>query len=124
MSYTVPSAAEFKERHPAFASVADATVNAMLGEASRSVSTCWAEGDYQPAIMYLAAHLIAEEQSGGGPTAASKQGAIRRVKADTVEIEYAGRMSWGQIDAIYGGTVYGRRFVALMQRNSPGVAVV
>jgi len=124
MSYTVPSAAEFKERHPAFASVADATVNAMLAEASRSVSTCWSADDYADAIMYLAAHLIAEEQSGGGITAASKQGAIRRVKADTVEIEYAGRMSWGQLDAIYGSTVYGRRFVALMRRNSPGVAVV
>lgn len=121
MAHTVPTAAEFKARHPAFASVADGTVDAFLAEASRSVSTCWAETDYADAIMYLAAHLIAEENSGGGVKAASKAGPIKRVKADTVEIEYAASAS---SDASLGSTVYGRRFLALRARNSPGVLVV
>lgn len=121
MSHTVPSAADFKARHPTFASVADGTVSAMLAEASRSVSTCWAEEDYADAIMYLTAHLIAEENSAGGVSAASKAGPIKRVKADTVEIEYmAGAVS----DAALGATIYGRRFLALRARNVPAVLVV
>lgn len=121
MSYAIPSAAEFKARHTAFASVADGTIDVMLAEASRSVSTQWSEADYGDAIMYLAAHLIAEEQSSGGPNAASKAGAIKRVKADTVEIEYAGSFL---SDANLSSTVYGRRFLALRQRNVPAVLVV
>jgi hypothetical protein len=121
MSYTVPTAAEFKARHTAFASVADGAVTAMLAEAVAYVSTCWAEADYQPALMYLAAHMISEEQSIGGVKAASKAGPIKRVKADTVEIEYAGSFL---VDASLSGTLYGRRFLELRRRNSPGVLVV
>jgi hypothetical protein len=121
MSHTVPTAAEFKARHTAFAAVADGTVDTFLAEASRSVSTCWAEADYADAIMYLAAHLYSEEQSAGGIKAASKAGPIKRVKADTVEIEYAGSFL---SDANLSSTVYGRRFLALRQRNVPAVLVV
>jgi len=121
MTHAVPTATEFKARHTGFAAVADGTVTSMLAEASRSVSTCWAEADYGDAIMYLAAHLIAEEQSAGGPSAASKAGPIKRVKADTVEIEY---MAGGAKDATLGTTIYGRRFLALRDRNVPRVLVV
>lgn len=124
MSYTVPSATAFKARHATFSAVADAAVDAMLAEAARSVSQCWSEGDYTDGIMYLAAHMIAEEQSAGGATAASKAGPIRRVKADTVEIEYAGSFLSTLTDAELVSTVYGRRFLALRRRNSPGVLVV
>lgn len=121
MSHAIPSAADFKARHPKFATVADGMVTAMLAEASRSVSTCWAEEDYGDAIMYLAAHLIAEENSAGGPSAASKAGPIKRVKADTVEIEYMGGV---MSDAALGATIYGRRFLELRRRNVPAVLVV
>lgn len=121
MPYTVPSAADFKTRHPTFASMADGTVSAFLAEAARSVSTQWSEADYGDAIMYLAAHMIAEENAAGGIGAASKSGAIKRVKADTVEIEYAGS---SLADEVLSGTLYGRRFLALRRRNIAGVAVV
>lgn len=121
MAHEVPSAAAFKARHPKFASVADGIVTAMLAEASRSVSECWSEGDYADGIMYLAAHLIAEENSAGGMSAASKAGPIKRVKADTVEIEYAGATMQ---DASLDATIYGRRFKELRRRNSARVMVV
>lgn len=121
MSYALPTATEFKARHVAFAAVADGTVDIFLAEAERSVSTDWSEGDYTDGIMYLAAHLYSEEQSSGGIKAASKAGPIKRVKADTVEIEYAGSFL---VDANLSSTIYGRRFLALRQRNSPGVLVV
>lgn len=125
MAYALPTPAEFKARHPKFALVADAVVTAMLAEASRSVSQCWPEGDYKDGVMYLAAHLIAEESSAGGVSAASKAGAIKRVKADTVEIEYEGqKSSGGALDAAYGSTIYGKRYLALLRRNSPRVLVV
>jgi hypothetical protein len=121
MSYEIPSAAAFKQRHPTFAAVADGTVTSMLAEAARSVSTTWSEGDYADAIMYLAAHMIAEENSGGGVSAASKAGPIKRVKADSVEIEYAGAAI---SDASLGGSIYGRRFLALRHRNAGRAIVV
>lgn len=124
MSYAIPTATAFKARHTAFALVADGTVDILIAEAARSVSQCWSEGDYTDGIMYLAAHMIAEEQSAGGSTAASKAGPIRRVKADTVEIEYAGSFLSTLTDAELVSTVYGRRFLALRRRNSPGVLVV
>lgn len=121
MAHTVPDAAAFKLRHPSFASVADVTVTAMLAEASRSVSTQWSEADYADAIMYLAAHLIAEENSAGGISAASKAGPIERVKADSVEIQYA---AGAKNDGVFDTTVYGRRFKELRKRNAPRAIVV
>lgn len=121
MAHEIPNAAAFKARHPAFVAVADDLVTAMLTEASRSVSTCWSEADYPDAIMYLAAHMIAEENSAGGVSAASKAGPIKRVKADSVEIEYAATpLSDVNLDT----TLYGRRFLALRKRNIIPVLVV
>lgn len=65
-----------------------------------------------------------EEETAGDTSAASKAGAIKRVKADSVEIEYSGQASSGALDAAYGSTVYGRRFLALMRRNAPRALVV
>lgn len=121
MAHTVPSAAAFKARHTPFAAVADETVTMFLVEASRSVSTSWSEQDYGDAIMYLAAHLMHEEGIAGGQSAVAAAGPIKRVKADTVEIEYAGLYG---LDAALGTTVYGRRFMELRRRNSPGVLAV
>lgn len=121
MAHVVPSLSDFRARHTSFSTVADATVEAMLTEASSYVSECWSETDYGPAILYLAAHMISEEQSAGGATAASKAGPIKRVKADTVEIEY---MGGSMSDAALEGTVYGRRFLMLRRRNVPAVLVV
>lgn len=120
MSHTVPTAAAFKARHVAFATVADGTVDAFLAEASRSVSTEWIEADYADAIMYLAAHLMQEEGAAGGQSSVAAAGPIKRVKADTVEIEYAGLFG---LDHALGSTVYGRRFLALRDRNVPRVLV-
>lgn len=125
MAHDLPTAEQFKARHPKFASVADDTVSAMLLEASRSVRQCWPAADYADGVMYLAAHMIAEENSGGGVSAASKSGAIKRVKADTVEIEYSDRKaSAGALDAAYGSTIYGQRYLKLLRRNTLRVLVV
>lgn len=121
MPKTTPSLADFRARHAGFAAVADGVVTAFLDEASAYVSQCWSEADYQPAVMYLAAHMMAEEQSAGGVSAAKKSGPIKRVKADTVEIEYGASAT---SDASLGTTIYGRRFIELRRRNSPRVLVV
>lgn len=63
MPYTVPTSAQFKLRFPVYASESDERINSILLEASSSVDQSWVEADYQPAIMYLAAHLLAT--SGG-----------------------------------------------------------
>jgi len=118
MAVSVPTASAFKARHAAFASVVDGTVSAFLAEAARSVSDQWAATDTDDAIMYLAAHLMQEEGLSGGQSSINAAGPIKRFKADSVEIEYAGLTG---LDATLGTTVYGRRFLELRRRNSPGV---
>lgn len=71
MAHTPPTLAQFRALFPEFADVADASVQFALDEATRFVTTQWIERDYQPAIMFLAAHFLflaklgADEITGG-----------------------------------------------------------
>lgn len=122
MSYTVPSAATFKARHPRFAAVSDGTVDLYLAEAANEVGTAWADGDGPAGIMYLAAHMMVMEGA-LAPTgiAIGVGNQIKKVKAGDVETEFATDARsdgiGGQLWATYGQTEYGRRYLALAARN-------
>jgi hypothetical protein len=125
MAYTVPTAADLKTRYPAFAAVADATVNAMIVEANRSVDETWTEGDYAPAIMALAAHIMATEGLGTDPDSQSNTGQMsnfQMIKSGQLTLQRkqsaTGTADW------YASTRYGNRYLELLGRNKPGVAVV
>lgn len=60
MAYTVPTAASFKARYPAFAAVDDATVDYWIEDAQRIVTTAWIEADYSPAILAYAARELSK----------------------------------------------------------------
>lgn len=121
MPYVIPTSAEFKARFPAFAALDDAYIDVMLGEAARNVDGGWEELDYQPAIMFLAAHNISEEQSLGGIV--GQPGLVTSSKLGDAQDTYAVNAS---IDAgsIYAGTIYGRRFAQLQRVNVPAVALL
>jgi hypothetical protein len=122
LPYVLPTAAEFKARfEPSFDSLSDAYIDAMIAEAARNVDETWEDLDYQPAIMFLTAHNISEEQSLGGIIGAP--GMITSEKLGDAQDTYAAN---GSIDAlsIYGGTVYGRRFAQLQRVNVPAVALL
>lgn len=121
MPYELPTAAQFKARFPEFAALDDSYIETMISEASRNVDTEWSELDYQPAIMFLAAHNISEEQTLGG--IAGAPGMVKSSKLGDAQDTYETNTS---IDAmtIYGSTVYGRRYAQLLRLNAQAVILL
>ena len=132
MPYTVPTRAQFLARFPVFAESPEAQIDALLLEASNSVDSTWTEPDYQPAIMYLAAHLLATDNSGEDEqieigSAGSGGGQLTSESYGGMSASYAApTFAQGSLssDDEYGTTVYGRRYLALLQRNRGGPIVV
>jgi hypothetical protein len=119
-----PTPAEFKVRFPDFAAVADAVVQAALDEAALQVDGSWAgEADIRLGRLLLAAHVLTLDGQGSGAEAAAVAGGgFRRMKSGQLELER--RDDAGAEPGTLGSTGYGRRFLELMQRNVPAVAVV
>ncbi len=121
MPYTLPTSTEFIARFPAFAAVDDGYIDLMIGEAARNVDDSWAELDYQPAIMFLAAHNMVEEGILGRDIDAS--GAITSSKLGDAQDSYASPVN-SDSSSIYGSTVYGRRFAQLQRVNVQAVVLL
>lgn len=119
MPYTTPTADELQARHTKFASVADATIDAYITEANRTVDETWLEDDYQPAIMYLAAHLMVMEGVLGGKV--DTAGLITSRKLGDASVTYGKAMADNLNISDYGATAYGRRYQDLLRRNHPAV---
>ena len=120
MAYTAPTASDLKTMYPAFASVADATVDTYLTRAMRSVDETWTEGDYADAIMLLACHLMA--MNGIGSSNDAKASGFATIKSGNLTLtrEKAGD---GSAPDPWGRTVYGVQFYSLLRQNKAGGAV-
>lgn len=142
----------FDIRFDEFAAVADAKVEAVIREAMRSVlaqgtqaTELWNEFDYQDAILYLTAHLLAvsgEPQrsqlagtvGGGTAGAAAGSGLIKSAKVDDVQITFqdqtssstttGGSGTGGTDSGEYDTSSYGRRFKQLLARSIPPVCII
>jgi hypothetical protein len=121
MAYTEPTPADLKTRYPAFADVADATVQVYLDDTVTSVDGSWREADYIPAKAALAAHNMALASIGvrsevDGYAAAG----VNRIRSGQVDISIsdakAARASGGGLDA----TVYGQAYKRILKRNKGG----
>lgn len=128
--WTPPTVEDFKTRFPQFASVSDATVQAVLDEAVGDVGESWLERDRTPGVLHLTAHLLTVQGSvgsGAGGGGAAVTGAVKRRKVGDTETEFAGvgggTSTGGSLDS-YRTTAYGVRYLELMRRNFPAVAVV
>jgi hypothetical protein len=131
MPYTVPTVDQFQTRFPIFADADTELVQMILDEAAGSVDKSWIERDYQPAIMYLAAHLLATDNSEEGDSVnigGANAGAIASETFGAISVSYQNSASnvagSSSLTDLYGGTVYGRRFLALLRRNKPAIVVV
>lgn len=132
MPYTTPTPAEFKARFPEFAAVADATVTALVSEAEGDVGVTWIENDRRPAVMALAAHLLAvsgyafAQAGSSGPVPVA--GPLRSSKVGDVEESYGvaagAKGSDRSASTDLDGTTYGQRFLALRRRSFPSAFVV
>lgn len=118
MPYTTPTAAEFKTRFPVFVSEGDDRIDAFLVEAQRSVDDSWLEDDYQPATMYLAAHLLLTENQAAGAAV----GTSGVVKSESFGGEISKTYVTGSEEDALGlrGSVYGRRYLELLKKNHGG----
>lgn len=121
MPYIVPTVAELKDRFPEFAAVADGVVQFALDEALTRVDTSWIESNYQIAILLYAAHVLA---LGGHDAVETEEDAgLSQITIGPLTLRYAKSSSSSSNDPI-ASTSYGRRFLELLRRNSPGIAVI
>jgi hypothetical protein len=129
MPYELPTASQFKTRFPIFEDKDDALVTMIIAEASASVDSSWAEADYQPAIMYLAAHLLATDNSAEGESViigGSAGGGIASESFGGMSISYDKGSSANSAasNSKWGSTEYGRRFYDLLVRNKPAIVSI
>jgi len=121
MPYTLPTDADLKDRYPAFADVSGQLIEMVIADAARNVDESWVEGDYQPAIMALAAHMLIEEGATGRSVEAA--GAITSSKLGDAQDNYAG-LTAAQSSGEYSSTSYGRKFMLLRAKNCQGVQLL
>lgn len=127
MPYTQPTVDQFTQRFPIFEDAEPDQIQVLLTEASASVDQSWAEADYQPAIMYLAAHLLATDSSQvGDDVGAGGNGTIASESFNGMSVSYVrpNGVSSGAFVSEYSTTSYGRRYLALLKRNKPAVVAI
>jgi hypothetical protein len=127
MPYDVPTLDQFTTRFPVFENRDEDQIQQCIDEASRSVDDSWVEGDYQPAIMYLAAHLLMtdESQVGDNPVIGPTQGGVSAEHFGPMSITYKdfpeGSLSSSET---FGTTSFGRKYLSLLHANKPPIVVV
>ena len=133
MPFTLPTAEAFKTRFPEFAEVADARIEAIIGEARSFVDETWIPADFAPAIRFLAAHMLAMEGANSdAPATVATTGPVQMVKVGDVSTEFsrpggasmAGGDTAAMSDRWLNETAYGVRFLALRRRSFPAIHAV
>jgi hypothetical protein len=130
VSYTTPTAADFKARFPEFGTVPDSLITAIIAEQEPQVGPTWEDRDRRPALLHLVAHMLslagwpAKDQSGA--TGNVGNGRMKRRKVGDVEVEYATAASGGAGGGVsqYASTSYGQTFLTYLRRNFAGARVV
>jgi glucose dehydrogenase len=121
MPYTIPTASDFKARHVAFVDLTNSYIDAVMLEASRFVDESWLEPDYQPALMFLTAHMLVSEGALGAR--ADTAGLITSEKLGDAAVTYGNAVSEMKSVSDYTSTSYGRRYLQLLRVNQPGVMI-
>lgn len=126
MAYDVPTTATLKAKYPAFAGVADETVQLYLDDAAANgVDTSWREADYAPAILSLAAHRMALLNIGDhGQVAGYARQGVTSLRSGSFGVsldpDKAKAAASGSLDA----TAYGQEYRRLLGANRGGPIVV
>jgi len=120
MAYVLPTPADLKTYIPAFADVADATIQLYLDGAQ--VDTSWIEADYQPAIMLWAAWAMTDSGIGtGGELGAAVASGVASLKSGTLSVTFSSAATDAEG---YETNGYGKRFLALYRKNRAGPRVI
>jgi len=120
MAYVIPTADDLKAKYPAFADVADATINLYIADAQ--VDTSWIEADYAPAIMAWAAWSMTDTGIGtGGEVAGYIGSGVSRLKSGTLDVSFSDKAA--SLSG-YETNIYGRHYLMLYRKNKAGPRVV
>jgi len=101
-----------------FSELDDGPIQFAIDEAARQVDNSWMSADIIPAISYLAAHYLAVASSSadvGGR-------AITSESIGQISVSYAVGQAGSTTEL--KSTTYGERFLSLMRRNHPAVAII
>jgi hypothetical protein len=136
MPYDTPTVQEFKDRFSELIAIPSQGIQNLLDLAGRFIDQTWIEGDYKPALLYLAAHfaVLARDaaasaigasvgQSSGGGGAGVY---LRSISFGDRRIMY-GALPAGSIAAAQSATTtdslvssaYGQVYLMFLRRNSP-----
>ena len=129
MAWTAPTPADLKARFPAFAAVSDSVIQGALDEAALQVDETWVdEPNYRLGILLLAAHILTLDGQGAGAeseAAAAGASGFKRMRSGQLELErFTAADAGGGDEGVVATTSYGRRFLDLLRRNIPAVAIV
>lgn len=127
MAYTIPTVADLKLQFPAFADVPDATVQAYIDRAARTVTEAWSENDYADGILLLACHLMVLSGLGKGAAAesyANGMAGYSTVRSGQLTLQRAASSQETEgVPSPWNATGYGVQFYWLAKRNIPTVAI-
>lgn len=128
MAYETPTADDFRTKFPEFEDLSDTQIDALIVEAMRSVDTTWTEGDYENAILYLAAHYHQLA------TNASESSTMDTPGGQAITSEHIGpiSVSYGKASGPTGAnstsslstTAYGQMYYDLLVKNVPAILVI
>ena len=134
MSITPPAASVLKARYPEYGVVSDDLIDLILAEAALFVASSWASQDQQPALLALAAHMLAMEgepqrSDGAAGGSSAVAGPVSSAKVGDVAVTFKGwsassTAGTGPLAATYMETAYGQRFLQYLRRNFPAVRTV
>ena len=97
---------DFKIRFPEFTSIADAKINLLIDEAYLSIGAKY--GKFQDtAVLYFVAHNLVIETNGLNAMSAT----VSSQSVDGVSVTYAMPTTINEINAYYGSTGYGQKYL-------------
>lgn len=117
-------AATLKLRYPAFADVADATLEYWITDAERIVTDAWFEADREPATLTLAAHNAALAGVLPKEGAAALPTGVTSFRSGTFSATISDTAVSAQIAGGYASTKYGQEFEAMLRRNRGGPRLI
>lgn len=113
-----PTAADLKERFPAFAGVSDPTVQYWLTDAERTVTEDWGD-DYKVGLMTLAAHEMVVACVAGLPSSAIPAG-VTSFRSGTFSATVSETAANASAAGGFSATKYGQAFAIMLRRNRGG----
>jgi hypothetical protein len=119
MSYIAPTLDEFVVQFPEFIEQPSARINAALATAALTVDDAWLEQSYQPAILWLAAHILSRQQVAA--SFADAPGEIASESIGRISVSYrAGTPGFASLST----SMYGAEYLALLRGNHAGPILV